>query len=326
MATSPSAPLRNNYARYTKEWLASVRDTPSEPPADSPTLDAVASASTRAFDALLEAQRLVEASSNSPSPSSSPEEPPCTRPLDAMAVLASVCPPLAVSPLTVRIDGQMAAVLRQYALQRSQLLRAAPPPPAPAPAAAPAPAKRSAPEWMAKSWASHKRAKYSEGAGKGMQWQPRYDRVDANGVPLRPFGVHMVCLAASETKEGGCGCRMSGEPRMEHNGVGGVGEWHVVTQPHFNCAKGSFRPAVFVTACEAACECKCHVAGAGVDPADCGCKGAWRRVGAEVWVKTTTAPTANSWKDRRLCKANNVKTTASAPPARAFWGRASALA
>mmetsp|Transcript_25173 Transcript_25173/g.37786 ORF Transcript_25173/g.37786 Transcript_25173/m.37786 type:complete len:130 (+) Transcript_25173:1-390(+) len=106
-------------------------------------------------------------------------------------------------------------------------------------------------------------------------------------------------MAANLAKEGGCGCRMSGEPRMEHNGVGGVGEWHVVTQPHFNCPGGSFRPAVFVTACDAACGCACHGEDSRVDAADCSCKGTWRRATAEEWVKTTTAPTANSWKDRR---------------------------
>ena len=104
----------------------------------------------------------------------------------------------------------------------------------------------------------------------------------------------------------------------------------MVTQPHFNCPRGSFRPAAFVPFCSAAtgCGCACHVPGSGVDSADCGCKGDWRRVGADVWVKTTTAPTANGWKDRRAAKANHTKhaTGNGAPPARAFWGRASALA
>ena len=94
---------------------------------------------------------------------------------------------------------------------------------------------------------------------------------------------------------------MTHEP-MEHNGVSSVGEWHVVTQPHFNCPRGSFRPAVFQTECNASnCphQCACHIEGSGVDPADCVCKGDWRRATAEEWVKTTTAPTANVWKDKR---------------------------
>ena len=87
---------------------------------------------------------------------------------------------------------------------------------------------------------------------------------------------------------------------MEHNGLGKIGEWHVVTQPHFNCARGSFRPAVFKTECDASsCGCACHTPGSRVDPADCDCKGGWQRAGEKEWVKTTTAPTANAWKDRR---------------------------
>eukprot|EP00966_Prymnesium_polylepis_P119936 2771483-Prymnesium_polylepis.1 len=87
---------------------------------------------------------------------------------------------------------------------------------------------------------------------------------------------------------------------MEHNGTLEIGEWHVVTQPHFNCPRGSFRPAVFCPDCDAStCACECHIPGCDVDPATCGCKGKWRRASANEWVKTTSAPTANNWRDRR---------------------------
>eukprot|EP00966_Prymnesium_polylepis_P324615 7380641-Prymnesium_polylepis.1 len=124
-------------------------------------------------------------------------------------------------------------------------------------------------------------------------------------------------MAANETREGGCGCRMTHNPLMEHNGVGGVGEWHVVVQPHFNCPRGSFRPAVFCTDCSAAtCACACHTQGSGVDSAECDCKGEWRRAMGEEWVKTTTAPTANAWKDKRVehmrAKAAKVEAKAAA--------------
>ena len=168
---------------------------------------------------------------------------------------------------------------------------------------------------MAKSWASDKRPKYGEGVGKYMNWQRRHERVDANGVPLRPFGVHMVCMSAKDAVDGGCGCRMTHEPQMEHNGVSSVGEWHVVTQPHFNCPRGSFRPARFVSHCDASnCphQCACHVEGSGIDPADCVCKGDWKRLKTEEWVKTTTAPTANAWKDKRAERAQAKAATAAA--------------
>jgi len=152
--------------------------------------------------------------------------------------------------------------------------------------------------WLVKSWSLEKASDLPE--TKRVRWQTKRPRTDASKAPRRPLGVHMVCMSASDSKDGGCGCRQQGEPLMEHNGMGRLGEWHVVTQPHFNCPRGSFRPAVFVTSCAAGCYCPCHMAGSGVDPADCKCSGSWRRATAEEWVKTTTAPTANSWKDRRI--------------------------
>eukprot|EP00966_Prymnesium_polylepis_P142588 3291992-Prymnesium_polylepis.1 len=129
---------------------------------------------------------------------------------------------------------------------------------------------------------------------KRVRWLAKRPKTDSSGAPPLPFGVHMVCMAASEAREGGCGCRMTHKPLMEHNGVGGVGEWHVVVQPHFNCPRGSFRPAVFCTDCDGtSCGCACHVPGSGVDCVDCDCKGDWRRATGDEWVKTTTAPTAN---------------------------------
>lgn len=136
---------------------------------------------------------------------------------------------------------------------------------------------------------------------KRLQWQLKRAKTDASEAPPRPFGVHVVCMATS-SGSGGCGYRMAREPLMDHNGVAGVGEWHMVLQPHFHCpgGQGRFRPAVFETVCdESSCDCPCHAKGSGIDPADCSCKGMWRCATANEWVKTTTPPTVNSWKDRR---------------------------
>ncbi|KAL1511910.1 hypothetical protein AB1Y20_005191 [Prymnesium parvum] len=167
--------------------------------------------------------------------------------------------------------------------------------------------KRKLEPWVAKSWVvkdTATRQPCMRWATQSVRWQAKRPKTDSSKAPPRPFGVHMVCMAANDSKEGGCGFRQTSEPKMEHNGVSGVGEWHVVTLPHFNCPRGSFRPAVFATECdEGCCACACHVEGSGVDGADCECKGHWRRLAADEWVKTTTAPTANAWKDRRTERA-----------------------
>ncbi|KAL3898366.1 MAG: hypothetical protein SGPRY_012854 [Prymnesium sp.] len=189
--------------------------------------------------------------------------------------------------------------------------------------------KRKLESWSSKSWAvkdSGRRQPGMRWAAQNVRWQAKRAKTDASRAPPRPFGVHMVCMSANEAKEGGCGCRQEAEPKMEHNGVNGIGEWHVVTQPHFNCPRGSYRPAIFVTECEAAsCECRCHVPGSGVDSADCKCKGHWRRLKPEEWVKTTTAPTANSWKDRRA-ERERAKTAAKAMAVVAATGPVDQLA
>ena len=164
-------------------------------------------------------------------------------------------------------------------------------------------AKRDRPDepWIVKSWAIQGRRPYMKrvelGDGRA-RWKTKRPRTDTTSAPSRPSNVHMVCLASNDSKDGGCGCWQTSEAILEHNGLDSIGEWHVVTQPHFNCPRGSFRPAVFCTACDSTCRCACHMNEA-IDPAKCKCKGTWERASAEEWVKTTTAPTANGWKDKR---------------------------
>ena len=65
----------------------------------------------------------------------------------------------------------------------------------------------------------------------------------------------MVCTAASGFAESGCGCRLAGPPKMEHDGINGIGKWHVVNVPHSTC-RGAFHPMTFRTECSAAtCAC-----------------------------------------------------------------------
>ena len=215
-------------------------------------------------------------------------------PLPALAALArpaSVPPPAATKPTAPAASGPSS-------FQSVWSLSSASTPVAMGPKLLPK-RSRDADPWIAKAWAIDKADKPTV---KAKRCVAKRAKTDTSGAPCRPFGVHMVCMSASDAKEGGCGCRMTRGPAMEHNGVcGAVGEWHVVTQPHFNCPGGSFRPAVFVPSCGAAtgCGCACHVAGSGVDSADCGCVCAWRRATSDEWVKTTTAQTANTWKDKR---------------------------
>jgi hypothetical protein len=161
---------------------------------------------------------------------------------------------------------------------------------------------RSPEPWVVKSWTIKGRpsvqSEPTRDSARRSTCRSKRTKTDASGAPPQPPKVHMVCLPANDSKEGGCGCRQTTKPILEHSGLADVGEWHVVTQPHFNCPRGSFRPAKFRTACDDGCGCSCH-ADVGVDPADCNCNGSWERVGADEWVKTTTAPTANGWKDRR---------------------------
>ena len=154
---------------------------------------------------------------------------------------------------------------------------------------------------ISKSWTIGGRRYYPPNRAppsRGIRWNTKRSLTDMTGAPPQPAHVHMVCLSSNDSKEGGCGCRQTSEALLEHNGFGSIGEWHVVTQNHANCAGGTFRPATFATSCDYSCSCTCHT-NCAVDPAACKCKGCWQRASPEEWVKTTTAPTANGWKDRR---------------------------